>query len=228
MAEAIGSSRNSAARRPSGAATQQEQPQGERGIGAGALRGATSQRVAIVGIAPDQPDLVMQTALRWAKTGLFDRLIAVYVDPTLIQVDGHWEPLDPDSLDEEQRVQAFELGQRIDRMARNSGFPVTFRRLGGDPMRRLSDEAKRADAKAIIVGTREHGPVAAVEEWLRGSISVRLEHSQSVPVVVIPLGKYDDAASAGGAGAGADADGAVAGIFAQTGNDGKQQGEGDE
>ncbi|MCI1673913.1 MAG: universal stress protein [Bifidobacterium tibiigranuli] len=222
MAEAIGSSQNSTAREPFGAASQQGQPQGERGVEAGALRSVISHRVAIVGIAPDQPDLVMQTALRWAKTGLFDRLIAVYVDPTLIQVDGHWEPLDPDSLDEEQRVQAFELGQRIDRMARRSGFPVTFRRLGGDPMRRLSDEAKRADAKAIIVGTREHGPVAAVEEWLRGSISVRLEHSQSVPVVVIPLGKYDNDTGAGGAGA--DANGAVAGIFAQTGNDGRQQG----
>jgi nucleotide-binding universal stress UspA family protein len=180
--------------------------------------------VAIVGIAPDQPDLVMQTALRWAKTGLFDRLIAVYVDPTLIQVDGHWEPLDPDSLDEEQRVQAIELGQRIDRMARSSGFPVTFRRLGGDPMRCLSDEAKRADAKAIIVGTREHGPVAAVEEWLRGSISVRLEHSQSVPVVVIPLGKYDDGVGAGGA-AGGNAKAAAGNVAAQTGNDGTQGGE---
>lgn len=218
MAKTTDIADDSIAREPSGAAPQQEQPQGERRPGA--------LRVAIVGIAPDQPDLVMQTALRWAKTGLFDRLIAVYVDPTLIQVDGHWEPLDPDSLDEEQRVQAFELGQRIDRMARSSGFPVTFKRLGGDPMRCLSDEAKRADAKAIIVGTREHGPVAAVEEWLRGSISVRLEHSQSIPVVVIPLGKHDGETGAGSVGV--DADGAGAGIFAQTGNDGYRQGGGDE
>jgi hypothetical protein len=219
MAKTTDIADDSIAREPSGAAPQREQPQGERRPGS--LRGTTSHRVAIVGIAPDQPDLVMRTALRWAKTGLFDRLIAIYVDPTLIQVDGHWEPLDPDSLDEEQRVQAFELGQRIDRMARSSGFPVTFKRLGGDPMRCLSDEAKCADAKAIIVGTREHGPVAAVEEWLRGSISVRLEHSQSIPVVVIPLGKHDGGTGAGSVGV--DADGAVAGIFAQTGNDGKQQ-----
>lgn len=173
--------------------------------------GNASWHTAVVGITPNQPDRVVETAVQWARASLIGELLFIYADSTLVQIDGHSEPIDPDSLDEAQHARAEELARRIRYVAQHSGVHARFRHLGGDPAGVLAAEAKRAKTSVIIVGTRERGPLAAVEEWVRGSISVRLEHSQSIPVVVIPLGQHD-----GGAG---DGHGDKEGIGDGTGDD---------
>lgn len=158
-----------------------------------ATGGKYDSRTVVVGITPGQPDRVVETAVRWAEMGVIHNIAFVFVDPTLIEVDGHEEPLDSDSLDEQQFRDGAELAQRMTQIIKAHGVHATFRRLGGDPAKRLATEARRLGAAAIIVGTRERGPMAAINEWIRGSVSVRLEHAQNVPVIVIPLGDHTDA-----------------------------------
>lgn len=151
-----------------------------------------SARHIVVGVTPRQPGRVLEVTLRWASSGFIDYLHFVYVDPTLVAVDDHLEPLDSDSLDESAHTQASMLSERIMRAARDAGVRATFRAVGGDPATGLSDQAQRTGSSAIVVGTRERGSMAAIGEWIRGSVSVRLEHMQALPVIVIPLKDYAD------------------------------------
>lgn len=45
----------------------------------------------------------------------------------------------------------------------------------------------------IVVGTRERGALAALQEWVNGSVSVRLAHTQHIAVLTVQLAdEYDD------------------------------------
>lgn len=142
----------------------------------------------IVGVVPGQPDLVARTAVAWNQQGLVGRLHYVFVDPTMTETPGgHMNPIDSDSLDESGSTAASELSHRLLSEITPAGVDADFVRVAGDPAHGLSREARRTDSAAIVVGTRERGPVAALEEWMRGSVSVQLEHIQERPVIVIPL-----------------------------------------
>ncbi len=69
------------------------------------------------------------------------------------------------------------------------GFDVhwTFSTLAGEPARALSRLADTINACVIVVGTRERGLGARLEELLVGSVAVHLTHRQGRPVLVIPL-----------------------------------------
>ena len=147
----------------------------------------------LVGVAPGQPDAVARTAIEWAARMGLRRIHFVYVDPTMTSAsDGYMEPLDSDSLDESRARAADELSRRMMSLDLPPDMTSDFTVVPGDPADGLRGEADRSDAIAIVVGTRERGPLAAIEEWMRGSVSVRLEHIQARPIIVVPLkGSYD-------------------------------------
>jgi nucleotide-binding universal stress UspA family protein len=147
----------------------------------------------LVGVAPGQPDAVARTAIEWAARMGLRRIHFVYVDPTMTSAsDGYMEPLDSDSLDESRARAADELSRRMMSLDLPPDITSDFTVVPGDPADGLRGEADRSDAIAIVVGTRERGPLAAIEEWMRGSVSVRLEHIQARPIIVVPLkGSYD-------------------------------------
>ena len=150
-------------------------------------------RSLLVGVAPGQPDAVARTAIEWAARMGLRRIHFVYVDPTMTSAsDGYMEPLDSDSLDESRARAADELSRRMMSLDLPPDMTSDFTVVPGDPADGLRGEADRSDAIAIVVGTRERGPLAAIEEWMRGSVSVRLEHIQARPIIVVPLkGSYD-------------------------------------
>lgn len=63
----------------------------------------------------------------------------------------------------------------------------SFHTVGGEPARELPRLAARVKASMIVVGTREPGIGARLEELLTGSVAVHLAHHQSCPVMVVPL-----------------------------------------
>ena len=148
----------------------------------------------IVGVVPGQLDRVARTAAAWSTRGLVGRIHYVFVDPTMTETPcGHMEPIDSDSLAFCETTEATELSRHLLDDLTPKDVGADFIRIPGDPARGLVREADRTGAAAIMVGTRERGPVAAIEEWMRGSVSVRLEHIQKRPIIVIPLaGSYAD------------------------------------
>lgn len=151
-------------------------------------------RTVVVGITPKRPERVIETALQWARVGIIHRIAFIYVDSTLTATDGRGDSLDSDDSDRRRSAQSKALADRMASIIHSYGVHASFTRLGGDAATRLADEARRIGASAIIVGTRERGPLAAVSEWVRGSVSVHLEHIQNIPVVVIPLGEHESGA----------------------------------
>lgn len=65
------------------------------------------------------------------------------------------------------------------------------RALAGDPARALGRLADALDAEAIVVGTRDTGIRAGIQEFFSGSVAVHLAHRQHRPVIVIPLTPVD-------------------------------------
>ena len=96
-------------------------------------------------------------------------------------------PIDPDVPFEEN--EEFDAGLRRDR---RSAGPAAGALVGagagrGGPAQELAGLAERLDAALIVVGTRESGFRGSVEEFLNGSVDIRLAHRQHRPVVMIPL-----------------------------------------
>lgn len=65
------------------------------------------------------------------------------------------------------------------------------RALVGDPAHALARLADALDADAIVVGTRDTGIRAGIQEFFSGSVAVHLAHRQHRPVIVIPLTPVD-------------------------------------
>lgn len=156
-------------------------------------------RTVVVGVTPRQPDRVVNLVLRWAEAGLVHRISFLYVAGDVSEVVA-----DDGGEADGDHGEAGEFKRRMTGLIQSHGVHATYARVSGDPADRLAAEARKLGAAAIVVGTRERGPAAAVNEWVRGSISVRLEHTQSVPVVVIPLRDARYASHHTGAGFSAD------------------------
>jgi nucleotide-binding universal stress UspA family protein len=144
----------------------------------------------LMGVVPGQPLAVAQRAAELAYS-LDVELICAYVDVTTYlaeEPDGRVEslPIDPDAIDDD--IEGISTGIR-DRLADaldNTGIRWSFATLAGDPARALGRLAETADASIIVVGTRERGFRARVEELLVGSVAVHLTHRQHRPVLVVP------------------------------------------
>ena len=69
-------------------------------------------------------------------------------------------------------------------MAAGGGIRIDRKVRAGDPARALIDEATRAEALFIVVGSRGHGPLRAA---ILGSVSSQVVREADCPVVVVPF-----------------------------------------
>lgn len=151
-----------------------------------------SRGPVIVGVIADQPREVLVQSAMFAKA-LGTRLVCVWVDPSSYlgpsEPDGTRElvPLDPDSYESTSEQAGGEIQAQLRQLLDGEQVDWTFKTLAGDPARSISALASRRAASLIVVGTREPGFSARLEELLGGSVAVHLAHHQKCPVLVIPL-----------------------------------------
>lgn len=144
----------------------------------------------LVGIVPHQPAAVLRRAAEVALSAGVE-LVCAYVDvasyPVPGDVAGAAQPIDPDGIDDDAGPLAEGIRSWI--ASELGGLPLGWRyvTLAGQPARALARCADVIDAAMIVVGTREGGLGARLEELLTGSVAVHLTHRQRRPVLVVPL-----------------------------------------
>ncbi|MFT8704981.1 universal stress protein [Bifidobacterium aquikefiricola] len=141
----------------------------------------------VVGVIPGQPDRVVEEACRMAGSMSASMLYLVYVNSTLTEENGHMVPLDSDSMSETWRDDSARLSEHVLGIAQDAGVTAQYQLLAGDPAKELAKFAHSHNASMIVVGTRERGALAALQEWANGSVSLRLSHTQSIAVLTVPL-----------------------------------------
>jgi nucleotide-binding universal stress UspA family protein len=157
----------------------------------------------VVGVAPGEPAIVLLEAARFAWE-LNTDLACVYVNPLRypgdVFLDGSITsmPILPDIEEVQPEVFDEALAAHIRSVLADSryvteGSAPVFTALIGDPAGALSRFAEQVGARAIIVGTRHPGLRASIDEFLSGSVAVRLAHRQPLPVIVIPVAPKPDA-----------------------------------
>ena len=106
-------------------------------------------------------------------------LTVVHDDEQLVgRAAGHSALADEPELAAKIREQVAELQEK--------GLEVTFRvvrHAGGDPADAIAQAAREVGADVIVVGARGHGRLAGA---LLGSVTERLLHVGSCPVVAVP------------------------------------------
>lgn len=146
----------------------------------------------IVGVTPGQPDAVVLEAAAFADR-FHAELVCATVEPGRYVVDEFADgsimslPVDPDLLDLGDEGFPVALRSHLTTLLGGGTLIWSTRAVAGDPARALAHLADTLDAAMIVVGTRERGMRATVQEFLGGSVAVHLAHRQHRPVVVIPL-----------------------------------------
>lgn len=158
----------------------------------------------VVGVIEGQNPVVVRTAARYALD-LGCPLVVAHVDPDQYLLGEFYEPTAtplavlPEVLSHEPARFRTALHEQVEAALEASRRPgealVEWEAvaLTGDPATALSDLADARGARMIVVGTREHGVLAGIAEFLAGSVAVHLAHRQHRPVLVVPL---DDERSA--------------------------------
>lgn len=152
---------------------------------------------AVVGIVPDEPDLVLLTALDWARATGATAVHFAYVDPSrhLVQElpggDVRHTSVNPDEPDDRWRAVDEQVRSRIAAVLDGTGVDWRFHYLAGRPDRALTHLARAVNASVIIVGTRAPGPATRWHELLEGSVALHLSHHQHRPVLTVPLDVVD-------------------------------------
>lgn len=146
----------------------------------------------VVGVIPAQPPAVVERAVSLAAA-LGTSVVCAYVDPTSYTTSARREgaervvAIDPDAGESLAREQGARIEKVLKSRLESSAVPWSFQTLAGEPSRELSRLAERTDASFIVVGTREPGLAARLEEFIAGSVAVHLAHHQHRPVVIVPL-----------------------------------------
>ncbi|TFD07117.1 universal stress protein [Cryobacterium sp. TMT1-66-1] len=146
----------------------------------------------IVGVTPGQPDAVVLEAAAFADR-FHAELVCATVEPGRYVVDEFADgsilslPVDPDLLDLDDEGFPVALRAHLTTLLDGRSLTWSTRAVAGDPARALAHLADTLDAAMIVVGTRERGVRASVQEFFGGSVAVHLAHRQHRPVVVIPL-----------------------------------------
>lgn len=146
----------------------------------------------LLGITPQQPDLVLQTALRLAGT-LGADLVCAQVDASSYVVEEHADgsvdarPIDPDLPDWTSVPVDPRLAERLRAAGQAHGVHVEVRALAGDVAEALGHLAETLGAELIVVGSRPGGVRASMHDFFGGSIAVHLIHRQPRPVLVVPV-----------------------------------------
>lgn len=151
----------------------------------------------VVGVTPDQPELVTLTAVELARA-LGATIFFGYADPGRVTerefADGSVQhaDLDPDLSDDEQwRRREAALKGSLTHMLAGSGVSWEFRYLAGRADRALTHLARAVDAAVIVVGTRRPGGGGRMQHLLQGSVGAHLSHHQHRPVLVVPTEVVD-------------------------------------
>jgi len=146
----------------------------------------------LVGVVPGQPDAVVLEAAAFA-TRFHAELVCATVELGRYVVDEFADgsivslPVDPDLLDLDDDGFSLALRDHLATVLDGRNVVWSTRAVAGDPARALAHLADTLDAAMIVVGTRESGIRAGIQEFFNGSVAVHLAHRQHRPVVVIPL-----------------------------------------
>ncbi|HEY9425410.1 MAG TPA: universal stress protein [Microterricola sp.] len=145
----------------------------------------------VVGIEPGLPPSIVAAA---EQLGLaFDcEVLFAYVElnSALVELDSARtrtaSSLKPE-MDEEMTGIAAELAGYLKSTLDGSGARWAFHVLAGDPASALSRLAATTDARMFVVGTRRHGAMRRLEEFVSGSIAKELAMGQERPVLLVPM-----------------------------------------
>lgn len=146
----------------------------------------------IVGVMPGQPDAVVLEAAVFAAHFQAE-LVCATVEPGRYVVDEFADgtivslPVDPDLLDLDEEGFSVALRAQLTTLLDGRNLVWSTRAVAGDPARALAHLADTLDAAMIVVGTRERGMRASMQEFFGGSVAVHLAHRQHRPIVVVPL-----------------------------------------
>lgn len=145
----------------------------------------------LVGVTGEQPESVPERGVAFAKA--FGRdVVFAWVDTTQytsgFMSDGTvaFTTFDPDPSAQAEHDISW-LDERARAAADTAGVSWTTRVGAGQPSAVLGALADEVGASMIVVGTREPGFIAGLQEFLGGSVAAHLAHTQARPVVVVPL-----------------------------------------
>ena len=156
------------------------------------ILGGDATGPVLLGVTPQQPELVLDTALRLARTLRAD-LVCAQVDASSYVVEEHADgsvdarPLDPDQPDWTSSPVDPGLADRVRTSGEAYGVHVEVRALAGDVAEALGHLAETLGAELIVVGSRPGGVRASMHDFFGGSIAVHLIHRQPRPVLVVPV-----------------------------------------
>lgn len=144
----------------------------------------------VVGVVPHGPDVVIETAIRFAAR-LGTELVFAWADASRYAVHGAdggtWsEPIDPDSADAAEPSMDPGLRAHLGLALGGTGIRWSARALTGEPGTALAGLAHECDASMIIVGSRRRRAGTGIREFFTGSVAVHLAHRQAIPVLVVP------------------------------------------
>ncbi len=121
-------------------------------------------------------------ALRWATAravALDAEVLAVCAIPHATEFLLTLPPLSTDLFGEYQESLEHQWSQPL----RDAGVEHRLFLLEADPMHAIVDLANREGADMIVLGTQSHGTFS---DLLFGSISYKVSHHASCPVVIVP------------------------------------------
>lgn len=156
-----------------------------------------SNHAVVVGVTPEQPEVVLLTAAELARAqgGV---LYCAYADPGRVVErefpDGTVEhsDMDPDmSDDEEWRRRQETLLAAVGELMAGSDVPWEFRYLAGRADRALTHLARAVDAAVIVVGTGRPGRSGRFHGLLDAAVGTHLVHHQHRPVLTVPTSVVD-------------------------------------
>lgn len=151
----------------------------------------SSSHPVLVGIVPGQPDAVLRVAAEYAEA-FGAELVVAWVDATQytagLWADGSvaFVPYDADAAGG-SRIDASWIDQQVRPVLSASSVRWRVVTAEGEPSAGLCSIADREQVGSIIVGTREPGFRAGLQEFFTGSIAAHLAHRQRQPVIVVPL-----------------------------------------
>ena len=147
-------------------------------------------RRVLVGVRSDQPRVVLDEAVRFARAP-GPELVCAHVDVGRCVVDERPDgtvvsrPLDPDLPE----LLDSDFDPVLAAHVREVGGPaaVSSRELAGDHAYALARLADICGVDAIVVGSRQWGVRSGLEEFFGGSVAAQFAHRQHRPVIVVPV-----------------------------------------
>lgn len=148
-----------------------------------------SSRPVLVGIVPGQPDAVLRTAAEYA-VAFGAELIVAWVDATRYTA-GLWADgsvaFVPYDANGDSEIDSAWIDAQVRPVLASSTARWRVVTGEGEPSAGLCSIAEREQVGSIVVGTREPGFRAGLQEFFTGSIAAHLAHRQRQPVIVVPL-----------------------------------------